>query len=91
MNFVWSQNEILTPAKIVLSIRCLDLEVWGRVGPDPWAELQVNPAQGPQLELGRPGALPKGLVQSHPRGTFWTGTGVIAGQKSLRLLLVFPK
>ncbi len=30
-------------------------EVWGRVGPDPWAELQVDPARGPQaLGLGRP-------------------------------------
>ncbi len=28
-------------------------EVWIRVGPDPRAELQVDPAQG----LGRPGAL----------------------------------
>ena len=31
-------------------------EVWGRVGPDPRAELQVDPARGPQAQgLGRPG------------------------------------
>ena len=30
-------------------------EVWGRVVPDPQAELQVDPAQGPQAKgLGRP-------------------------------------
>ncbi len=29
-------------------------EVWVRVGPDPQAELQVDPAQGPQAQgLGR--------------------------------------
>ncbi len=32
-------------------------EVWGRVGPDPRAELQVDPARGPQAQgLGRPGS-----------------------------------
>ncbi len=31
-------------------------EVWGRVGPDPRAELQVDPAREPQSQgLGRPG------------------------------------
>ncbi len=30
-------------------------EVWGRVVPDPRAQLQVNPARGPQAQgLGRP-------------------------------------
>ena len=30
-------------------------EVWGRVVPDPRAELQVDPARGPQAQgLGRP-------------------------------------
>ena len=39
-----------------------------RVGPDPWAELQVDPALGPAaLGLGRPGALPTGLVQPCPK------------------------
>ncbi len=39
-----------------------------RVGPDPWAELQVDPALGPTaLGLGRPGALPAGLVQPCPK------------------------
>ncbi len=29
-------------------------EVWGKVGPDPRAELQVDPARGPQAQgLGR--------------------------------------
>ncbi len=25
-------------------------EFWGRVVPDPWAELQVDPARGPQVQ-----------------------------------------
>ena len=37
--------------------------VWGRVGPDPWAELQVDRARGPQAQgLGRPGVFSKGFI-----------------------------
>ncbi len=33
----------------------MEPEVMGRVGPDPQAELQVDPARGPQAQgLGRP-------------------------------------
>ena len=43
-------------------------KVWGRVGPDPQAELQVDPARGPQAQgLGRP--LSTFLLHHLNRGT----------------------
>ena len=44
----------------IANVYGLKPEVWGRVGPDPRAELQVDPALGPAaLGLGRPGPFPR--------------------------------
>ncbi len=59
----------LSGTKLDLWIKALG-HVFVRVGPDPWEELQVDPARAPQAArrtvtqgLGQPGALPKGLVK----------------------------
>ncbi len=64
INRPWPYGTFWSKIKInLVFVYGIKPEVWGRVGPDPRAELQVDPARGPQAEgLGRPGALPKGLV-----------------------------
>ena len=43
---------------VALFVYGLKREVWGRVGPDPWAELQVDQARGPRT-WSLPGAQEK--------------------------------
>ncbi len=62
----WTSLSRFLPA---YGVYVLKPNVWGRVGPDPWVEVQVETVRGPQAcGMGKPGPLPKGL--HHPNG--WT-------------------
>ena len=81
---IYILNWRLTNRTSLLFIYGLKPKVWGRVGPDPRAELQVDSVRGPQAQgLGRP------FLTGWNGWLFWLDSQ--PKSHPLRFLLVFPK